>query len=239
MNLHPLQYLILVLFLTTIMISGSYAASAPWVGDAFNAAPCNGKSQGYGPFDYNNRRSIPSTHLYLVEMAHFTPSVENLIRGNAGTLVSDIDYTLRAWPNHHRALNSISRYKLLFPKKRKVLSPVECYFQRAINFSPDDATTRMLFGAYLHKKKHLKAARKQYDKAIELSSKNPIIRYNFGLLLFEQKEYSLAQQQAVIAYDANFPLNGLKNKLKRVKFWPPKAMPEPVENTSVAKPKQP
>ena len=47
----------------------------------------------FGPFDY---RTIPSEPKYLVEMAHFTPKVENLLSGNAGSIGSDLDYTLRA-----------------------------------------------------------------------------------------------------------------------------------------------
>jgi len=224
----------LVILLLISSTFNSYAANAPWVEQSFKGGPCRGGNQGYGPFDYTIKHSLPTQNLRLVESAHFTYQVENLIKGNAGNLVSDLDYTLRAWPNHHRALNSISRYQLLFSNRKKTLSPVECYFHRAIRFSPNDATTRMLFGIFLHKTKHYKMALEQYNKATELSPKNPIIRYNYGLLLFHLKKYQQAQQQAVIAYGANFPLNGLKNKLKRVKFWPPRIPNTPRKNTKTA-----
>ena len=95
----------------------------------------------------------------------------------------------------------------------------------------------MLFGMYLHKTKHFQQAKIQYKEATTLSPKNPIIRYNYGLLLFDLKEYSNAQQQAIIAYEAKFPLNGLKNKLKRVKSWPPKKTPLTIESPSSTTPK--
>ena len=55
----------------------------------------------FGPFDY---RTATKDKLKLVESYHFTPKVESLIGGQSGTLGADIDYTLRAFPNHPRAL---------------------------------------------------------------------------------------------------------------------------------------
>lgn len=228
MKIQLLKTLPLLAFLWVCAITNSQAANAPWVGESFKGATCNGKGHNFGPFDYLTRASRMH-ELRLVEGAHFPPMVSSLTKGKRGLLHDDIDYTLRAWPNHHRALDAISRYKLLFPRKPKPTSPVECYFQRAINFSPKDATTRMLYGNYLKKTKHIKMAGEQYKIAVELSPNNPIIRYNYGLFLFGQKKYNLAQQQAIIAYSAKFPLNGLKNKLKRVKLWPPKEALDPIK----------
>ena len=228
----------LVYFGLTICLLGphnSLAANAPWLGESLKGRPCTKQTQGFGPFDYTLRYTMINK-LHLVESAHFTPSVENLIKGKTSTqLIDDMEYTLRAWPNHHRALNSLIKYKLLYPRKKQPTSQVECYFQRAINFSQKDSTTRMLYGMYLHKTKNISMAEKQYEIAIELSPNNPVIRYNYGLLLFGQKKYAIAQEQAIIAYKAKFPLNGLKNKLKRVKFWPPKEIPKSVE-TQISEP---
>ncbi|PCI17997.1 MAG: hypothetical protein COB62_07240 [Piscirickettsiaceae bacterium] len=230
-----LNYKFIILTLVcffTYGVADSVADDAPWVGQSLKGAPCRGNPTAYGPFDYL-LRSQYKYELHLVESTHFLPEIENLIKGHSGPLQQEFDYTIRAWPNHHRALNSITRFKLLYPKKsRKLQSPVECYFQRAINFSPKDATTRMLYGIYLHKIKHYKMANSQYKDAVKLSPNNPIIRYNYGLLLINLKQYDLAQEQAIIAYNAGFPLNGLKNKLKRVNHWPPKVKPvAPTSNT--------
>ena len=230
-TLIPKQFIFFIL-LALFSIGNSHSANAPWVGQDLKGAPCKGKTTTYGPYDYK-LKAQKARELYLVESAHFTNNVENLAKGNSGSLPRELDYTLRAWPNHHRALNSISRYKLLYPNGKKTISAVECYFQRAINFSPEDATTHMLYGMFLHKTKHLKAAKIAYDAAVKLSPLNPVVRYNYGLFLFQLKKYDLAQKQAVIAYEANFPLNGLKNKLKRVKFWPPKQVVNTGDNNII------
>ena len=234
MNTFTLKPVLVITLLTLLSISNSHSANAPWVGNNLSNAPCLGKSQGYGPFDYL-LKSRYQRELILVEGSHFVPKVENLIGGNRGQLIQDLDYTLRAWPNHHRALNSISKYVLLFPNKKKPVSLVECYFQRAINFSPKDSTTKMLYGMYLHKRKHTKTALKYYEQAVELSPSNPIIRYNYGLLLVDLKKYPLAQKQAAKAYEANFPLYGLKNKLKKAGYWPPKSIPKNKLNQALPK----
>ena len=69
-------------------------------------ASCGSLENAYGPYDYRTDRG---NRLYLVESAHFTPVVESLISGLSGPLGAELDYTLRAFPNHHRALISDAR----------------------------------------------------------------------------------------------------------------------------------
>ena len=62
--------------------------------------PLRGQGQ-YGPYDYHTHKD----KLQVVERYHFTAVVEALTRGSQNTLAGgDIDYTLRAFPNRHRAL---------------------------------------------------------------------------------------------------------------------------------------
>jgi hypothetical protein len=68
---------------------------------------CGPLANGYGPFDYRTDRT--GTTLSIVEDNHFTPAVEQLISGITGSLGAELDYTLRAFPNHHRALLSLVR----------------------------------------------------------------------------------------------------------------------------------
>ncbi|WP_146003606.1 hypothetical protein [Kineobactrum sediminis] len=133
----------------------------------------------------------------------------------------DLAYTLGAWPNHHRALNAISRYQMVSSRKGEQLRiPAECWFQRAIQFSPRDATTRMLYAMHLQKVGKLEAARAIYVEALELDSRNIQLHYNYGLLLAAMKNYPEARRHAKIAYDAEFPLPGLRNQLSRAGHWP-------------------
>lgn len=197
---------------------------APWVGLSLSGKPCDGKRQGFGPFDYQLRTKYRK-QLKLVAGAHFTNNVRYLIKGKRGYLVDDIDYTLRAWPNHHQALQSISQYQILHSTSieekysRKTISPVECYFQRAINFSPRDAITHMLYAIYLQKINYEKKASEHYEAAIAISPDNMSIRYNYGLLLFSVKQYQKSLENAHKAYAAGYPLLGLKNKLIKSGHW--------------------
>ena len=87
---------------------------------------------------------------------HFQPTVEHLIRGQTSQYVGgDIDFTLRAIPNHPNALMSM----MLLGEKEKSSTPrgsrysVECWFERAIRFRPDDNVVRMIYANFLTKKK--------------------------------------------------------------------------------------
>ena len=221
-----IQLLLLLLF--CFIQQTAYCKSAPWVGTDLKGFACAGRGQGFGPYDYINLADTKliigrtSNALNLVEIAHFTPEVEGLIKGHDGTLESDLDYTLRAWPNHHRALLSIIRYQVQVVKKLrtgKLASPPECYLQRAIHFSPKDAASYSLYGYYLQKTGHLDEAVKYYENALEIDSKNAKIAYAFSLLLIDLKRYDEAVKYAKIAYGNRKAPKGLKQKLEKLGVW--------------------
>lgn len=200
-------------------LPGYADGAAPWVGNDLNGIHCDGGGQGVGPFDYTFLSAKSPAQLQIVEEHHFTPEVEALIRGKSSRLEDDLNYTLRAWPNHHRALLSIIKYQLniknkLMPGALKV--PPECYLQRAIHFSPKDAVSYSLFGHYMRKIGYLEDAVKYYEKALALDSKNAKFAYSFSLLLIDLKRYDEAAKYAKIAYrNPNTP-QGLKQQLKKL-----------------------
>ena len=200
--------------------TGKNHGYAPWVGDTFRKTACTGKRQGFGPYDY----ALRSQHAYelnIVEVRHFTTNIETLSSGNTSKdPYSDIDYTLRAWPNHHRALNSAIQAQL----RNKTLqstekTPAECYLQRAINFSPTDGITQMLYGLLLHRTGHLEAAYNAYHTAERLNPGNLQVKYNTALLLLDLNRYEEARNYALEVYASDFPLPGLKRKLKEKGYW--------------------
>lgn len=201
-----------------------HAQYAPWIGDTLSGAPCEGKRESYGPFDYTNPMHR-GEHLRLVEGAHFMPRVRALIEDrHDSAVINDIDYTLRAFPNHHEALYAIVRYWFLPNSSKRVVNrriatPPECYFNRAINFKPNDSTVRMLYGLYLHKLKKYNGALKQYTTAEELSPDSAQLLYNMGLLYFDLKEYDKSFDYAKKAYALQYPLPGLRDKLKNKGYW--------------------
>ena len=171
----------------------------------------------YGPWDFTN--PAHADKLPIVLRAHFTPQVERLVKGQSGYLLGDIDYTLRAIPNYHRALVSISTYERLRSNReqgRKQYYTAECYFRRAIYFQPKDVTTQMLFGMHLHLTKQYQAAEKIYLSAIAINPNYAELQYNTGLLYVDMKKLNNAIEHAKIAYDLGFPLKGLENKIKRL-----------------------
>jgi tetratricopeptide (TPR) repeat protein len=182
-------------------------------------AQCGGLQNAYGPYDY---RTATEFQKQLVEGAHFTPQVESLQRGiNNRQFGGDIDYTLRAFPNHPRALLAMKRLgdRERKAKARGATYPVECYFDRAVRFAPDDPAVRVVFGHYLIDKGDAAGARKQLELAREKAHDNANLSYNLGLAYFDLKDYALAREYAKRAYELGFPLDGLKKKLQQAGQW--------------------
>jgi tetratricopeptide (TPR) repeat protein len=194
--------------------------SAPWRGETLNGVLCAGKAQGYGPYDYTKRDDFRN-NLHLVESAHFHPSTEMLrSTKRSSAMYGDLDYTLRAFPNHHRALNTLIRFlSTNVDYRRTKLSPPECYFLRALNFAPNDSTTHMLYGIYLYKVQAYDLALKSYKTAEKSTPSNAQLQYNLGLVYIALEDYAEAKNYAVKAYAQNFPFQGLKNKLKKLDVW--------------------
>lgn len=209
------------LFLLALALSASSISIAQV---SYDEAACGSLSNGYGPFDY---RTANSEQRGLVEGAHFTSDVENLKgrqrfsdspRTPPGT---DIDYTLRAFPNHVRALYAALRLEEK-TKQRKpwgMYWPVQCYFVRAIAFTPDDAGVRVIYGIYLMRRGAKEDALKQLELAHETVGDDPNLNYNLGLAYFDAGQFDRAFDQAKKAYALGFPLDGLKNKLKKAGKW--------------------
>lgn len=191
------------------------------------------KGSHYGPYDYRSDHqkqssSDPMPHAEkreLVEHAHFTARVENLIGAQSGGMIGppgpDLSYTLRAFPNNHRALVSVIRYGEKFKTETPpgLQYPVECYFERAIRFAPDDVIVRIIYTTFLTKKNRAVEAVKQLQVSSGLAGDNPFTHFNIGLAYFDLKEYDLALQSAHRAWGLGFERPDLQEKLKSVGKW--------------------
>lgn len=192
---------------------------------AQGAGGCGNLQNGYGPFDYRSDRD----KLGIVDMHHFTPEVELLLRGKSGTLGGDLDYTLRAFPNHHRALVAMTR----LAERDKTDKPaganytVACYYDRAIRLAPDDTVARGLYAAYLNKTSKRAEAAAQLEAAAEAAADNGFAHYNIGLVYLEMKEHGKALAQAHRALRLGFTRPVLIDALKRVGVW---KEPPPIED---------
>jgi hypothetical protein len=156
-----------------------------------------------------------------VEGAHFVPKVEALISGNRGRLGGDLSYTLRASPNHHRALVSVMRWS---ERLNSVYLPdlqfqVECYFERGIRFAPNDHVVRMLYAEFLIGKARLSEATKQIEAVAETSADNGFTMYNVGLLYYDMKDYGHALTYAHKSMTLGFFRPELRARLEKVGRW--------------------
>lgn len=164
--------------------------------------------------------------LELVESAHFNLDVETLKSGMQGPLPGDIHYTLKHFPNHYRALNSMANWHLQNPNPKDEdcdctdwLLPAECYFTRALTFTPEDSMIYYIFGLYLHKKKEFERAVTAYGNAEKLGLDSAEYHYNVGLLMVDMGNFPTARDHARIAYARGVGFPGLRSKLEKAGEW--------------------
>lgn len=179
---------------------------------------CGELRNGYGPYDA--RRDLDKLEIVLT--AHFTPVVESLTKGATNTTAGgDIDYTLRAIPNHPRALLAMIRLgvKENREKPRGSSYTIECWLDRALRFRPDDIIVRMIYAGYLNDKKRRPEAIQHLEIAKSQAGENPFTYYNIGLIYADLGEYEAALEQAHIAYDLGVQQIGLRERLKAAGKW--------------------
>lgn len=186
----------------------------PAVAGASDVPGCGSLANAYGPFDYTDAFSRRE-RLPIVEHHHFNSDVEALRRGMTGKVLDDLDYTLRAFPNHHRALRSIARYALTggkFPIDSAIPS-ADCYFQRAVVFQPNDEMTRAIYADYLSRRGDREGAAAQYETALQLAPESAEINYVAGLFFLSTGDIERAEALAAIAYGKGHPLPGLRDRI--------------------------
>jgi tetratricopeptide (TPR) repeat protein len=186
-----------------------------------NFGECGSLENGYGPYDYTNpthrKEKLPK-----VERYHFTGYVYRLEGGLTNvTAGGDLDYTLRAFPNHHLALDAMARLH-----RREKAEQVEssrytlsCWFERARRFAPDDPAVRLIEGIHYLAVGDLDTAEQALLGAIKLDPNSPEIAYNLGLLYERKGDFDQAKKYAVMAYHKGYPLPGLKRKLIKKGVW--------------------
>lgn len=196
---------------------------------------CGTLQSSFGPFDYRTERG---NNLYLVESAHFTPPVEALIKGNTGHFGGDIHYTLKVFPNHHRALLSIVRYAEVTKSAQppSLGFTIDCYFDRAIRFQPNDLVVRMIHSKHLMKTGRADEARRELEYAGKNSDENPVTYHNIGLLYFDMKDYAASMSYAKKAYDLGFGRSDLRDRLRSVKKWVESDKPDAVVDGTTSAP---
>lgn len=233
----------------TAALRGVLAAAAlvpAAAGAQVSAEACGDLANQFGPFEYREERFVLApldampyrAKLQLVEREHFTPSVEGLSRGKTSELPGpDLDYTLRAFPNHHRALASLLRaaQRNITPQKLGLPRPLECYFERGMRFRPDDTTVRLLYASFLLATQRRPEAVAQIARASEYAKDMGFTQYNVGLLYLDAGEPDKALAAAHRAIGLGFPGRVLRDRLVAMGRWTePPASAAPAQSAASA-----
>jgi tetratricopeptide (TPR) repeat protein len=197
-------------------LGGMGACAAVAIAQPSLPASCGSLETHFGPFDYR----VAKDKLPIVERYHFPPELERL-SATAANPGGNLAYTLRAFPNHHRALLTTVNYGQQNRSERPQNLPftVECFMLRAEAFAPDDAMVKLIAGIYYLKRDRAKEAIERLEAADQLGGANPNLFYNLGLAYLEVGESEKSLENAHKAYAAGFPLPGLRNRLKRAGVW--------------------
>jgi hypothetical protein len=185
-------------------------------------SPCGNPFRNhFGPYDY---RTADRDTKKLVENAHFTPGVQSMTRPSTttmGTLAADVAYTLHVFPNHHRALvvmgKLADRHQMEQPPGARYT--LECYFQRAIIFRPNDTVARALYALFLGRKSRKSESEYQINEASRYAGEEPLSHYNLGLAALEIGLSDIAMREAKIAQKLGAPQQELENRLKATGVW--------------------
>ena len=179
----------------------------------------------YGPYDYTNPEHIRDK-LSVVERYHFNADIENLRASiDSSSIGGHLLYVIRSFPNHHRALISITK---LWARGGSSTRPPygidpdqtpDYLYTRAIDFAPQDGTVRLLYGIYLLDVGREADAIVLFDQAAELAPDTAEINYNLGLMYLRVNEREKADIHASKAYEQGYPLPGLRKKMISAGIW--------------------
>jgi tetratricopeptide (TPR) repeat protein len=153
------------------------------------------------------------------EYFHIDPARKAISRGKLDwDVMNNLHFVLHKVPNDERALGLLMQWDKAGGRDKRYASPA-CYVVWAREFVPDDPKVLMYGGYYFYQHKDLDRARQWWEDALVQDPKNADVHYNLGLLLFEQGRYAEARAHARTAYEAGYPLPGLRNKLQAAGQW--------------------
>ena len=185
---------------------------------------CGTLEWNYGPHDY---RKANAHQKKLVESAHFDRGVQTLTKTKTGPFGGDLGYTLSVFPNHPHALMVMER--LVETRKRDPAEgasyTLECWYERAMRFRPDDHIPRLLYVNYLIRKNRLPEAMKHLDYVADTTQDDPFAQFNTGMFYTDIKEYDKALVMAHRVIAMGFDRRELRERLTAVGKWvePPEA----------------
>jgi tetratricopeptide (TPR) repeat protein len=217
---------------------GAVAEDAPY------GAEFSPNDKQFGPLDYYTTKS---SNIALVERYHMGIVIAEAKRlKDDCSLWHNLDYTLRAIPNHPQALQEMANYlergvscykpeasadlygtasDLLKGRWRTI--DAEDYFRVALNFMtrdthviPRHAETHVLYADWLRKKDRMNDAMEQYNAARALKPGYANTYYGLGMLYLDQMNVAKAAENARKAYSLGKPPTDLRERLVAAGAWP-------------------
>jgi Flp pilus assembly protein TadD len=205
--------------LVAVLLAVAAAPLGAAFGQDLGEAQCGSLSNAVGPLDYYSRDSEAVRLRANVEFNHFNQDVRSLRAGQTSAeVMGDLDYVLRAFPNHPEALLLVARYQAGGGSHGKFRT-TECYFDRAKRFVPGDPIVHMLYAIQLARTQQNDRALAEYEEALAISPDYTEAHYNIGLLLVKLGRFDEARAHAEKAYAAGYPLDGLRRQLIRHNAW--------------------
>ena len=201
-------------------VQGLLALAVLTTPQAHAAVECEEFGYGRERLDYTSPDDRP--RIRQIEGNHFHRDWELLGPGVTSVFPgSDIDFVVRASPNHHRGLAAMVRLSLRdkTPRPSGVKITVECYLLRALEFRPNDAEVQKIYATYLARLGRNAEALTWFERAEKLSPDDAVVAYNLGLLLTEKRDFERARMYAQKAYAGGVQLPGLREKLTRQGQW--------------------
>lgn len=171
---------------------------------------CRGKVYNNSAVDY--RAQEKQRHIRSIERNHFNENVRRGIKGQTGSLMGDLDFLLRNVPNHYPALNVVADY-YMSGRKAPEFPGTDCYFLRAMHFTPDDGLVPLAYGVVLARLGRHEDAKEQFNASISKLMNPAEAHYNLALLLLQEGDVDSAVPHAEAAYRRGYPLQGLRRKL--------------------------
>lgn len=196
-----------------------------WFGSALAVEDCGPVRAGmWGNYPVDYRKGNENAQELAINSAE-----ERRINGG----VKDVAQVLLYVPNDTRAL---VRMRTLMEKERSGRSSasvysMNCWFDRAVRWAPDDGAVRKLYGEFLAKRGDYAKALEQFLKMREMGDLRPTMTYNIGLMYLGMKDYVNAMKFADEAYSQGVDLPALRDRLKQAGKWV-----EPVRHTPTEKP---
>lgn len=195
------------------------AANAVWASGSEDVF-CPPLQRDFGPYDYLNKAHT-DRHLRTVERRHYTERVRNMHpRGETGSLIGDITYTLNWFPNHHGALDLFSRLAVRenSPTPLGTSVHIQCRFQWARQVNSHDEMVPLIHGMYFYRLERYEDARTLMEEAVKMKPSSATAHYNLGLVLVALEDFEAARSHARRAYGLGFPLPGLRDMLARAGY---------------------